>query len=213
MLLERPEERPRFARYRQQTAHVRDLLVCTHGTHDGCCATFGYPVYCLLRHEHAPATDGQLRVWRVSHFGGHRFAPTLIDLPEGRYWGRLDAEAVARPVRRDGALSDLRRHYRGWSGLGSFFEALVEGAIFEREGWAWTSYLVSGEIDGVCKPGLYLVFDEADYRADVRVKSKGTCDQEGFDDVNLYHVTRLVNTARTPGPPPAVGAAGASVLP
>ena len=71
----------RFERYEEDTSHVRDILVCTHGSHDACCGKFGYPVYATLRYRYAAASEGQLRVWRESHIGGHRFAQTMIDYP------------------------------------------------------------------------------------------------------------------------------------
>ena len=61
---------------------------------DAACAKFGFPLYRTLREEHAHA---HLRVWRVSHFGGHVFAPTLIDLPTGHLWAYI-GEAQAAPL-------------------------------------------------------------------------------------------------------------------
>src|SRR5918994_3547102 len=89
----------RFKRYEADTSCGRDLLVCTHGSHDACCGKFGYPVYETLRHGYAGPSEKQLRVWRTSHIGGHPFAPTLIDFPEGRYWGHLEADALEIFVR------------------------------------------------------------------------------------------------------------------
>ena len=131
-------------RYRRDTAGVRDVVVCTHGSRDVCCGKFGYPVYDHLRRRYAGR--GGLRVWRSSHIGGHRFAPTLIDYPEGRYWGHLEPWAAERLVARRGPVSDLRPFYRGWSGLGSPFEQVAEREAFAREGWAWAGYLKEGRI-------------------------------------------------------------------
>lgn len=64
--------------------------VCTHGRHDACCAERGRPVCAALtsaRPEHT---------WEVSHVGGDRFAPNMVVLPEGLYYGRLDAGSVTR---------------------------------------------------------------------------------------------------------------------
>ncbi len=143
-LLEGSDGLSRFERYRQDTVGVREILVCTHGSRDVCCGKFGYPLYDLLRRRHA--ANGKLRVWRTSHTGGHRFAPTLIDYPEGRLWGHLEPWAAERITARRGPVSDLRPFYRGWSGLGSPFEQVAEREIFAREGWAWTGYLKEGGI-------------------------------------------------------------------
>jgi len=120
------------------------MLVCTHGNVDAACARFGYPIYKLLRDSYAAQPGSNLRAWRCSHFGGHKFAPTLVDLPEGRYWGHLEPEVVDILVRRQGEISRLRSHYRGWSGLGKF-EQIAERDIWLREGWDWLTYAKSGQ--------------------------------------------------------------------
>lgn len=91
----------RFERYREDAPVVRDILVCTHDGRDACCGKFGYRVYGRLRFGYAAENPG-LRVWRTSHIGGHRFAPTLIDFPEGRYRGHLEPEAQENLALRKG---------------------------------------------------------------------------------------------------------------
>jgi hypothetical protein len=62
------------------------LLVCTNGTRDTCCARLGRPV------ASAAAEQFPDRVWEVTHTSGHRFAPTTVLLPSGTLHGRvLDA--------------------------------------------------------------------------------------------------------------------------
>lgn len=87
-----------------------------------------------------------MRVWRTSHLGGHRFAPTLLELPEGRYWGHLEIGAAEDIVTRGRPPSGLAAFYRGWAGFGSLFEQIAEREILAREGWAWSGYLKSGEV-------------------------------------------------------------------
>ena len=113
-LADRSDGLSRFERYEEDTSCGRVLLVCTH-SHDACCGKFGYPVYETLRHGYAGASEKQLRVWRTSHIGGHRFAPTLIDFPEGRYWGHLEPDALEKLVLRNGPVAELGRFYRGWA--------------------------------------------------------------------------------------------------
>jgi hypothetical protein len=160
-LAEGTDRLSRFERYEEDTSGGRDLLVCTHGSHDACCGKFGYPVYETLRHGYAGASEKQLRVWRTSHTGGHRFAPTLIDFPEGRYWGHLEPEALEKLVLRKDPVSELGRFYRGWAGLSGKFEQIAEREIFVREGWEWTRYLKSGRT---------LEADENEDRAEVRIE-------------------------------------------
>ena len=89
------------------------LPFCTHGTVDVACARFGYPLYRYLR-DGFGGEEGGVRVWRASHFGGHVFAPTLIDLPSGLYWAYV-TPAQARPlIERSGtAGAGFARRGRG----------------------------------------------------------------------------------------------------
>lgn len=151
----------RFEEFRQDNSCVRELLVCTHGARDVCCGKFGYPIYKTLREEYARASEGKLRVWRTSHLGGHRFAPTLIDFPEGRYWGHLKPEALENLVLRKRPVSEMQRFYRGWAGLDSKFEQIAEREILVREGWKWTEHL---------KRGCTIEIDEEADRAEVRIE-------------------------------------------
>lgn len=159
-LLEQPVELPRFEHYRQESSQIRDLLICTHGEVDVCCAKFGYPLYQNLRHKYVAALQGQVRVWQVSHIVGHHLAPTLIDYPEGRYWGHLEPEVLETLVLRNGSVSALSRFYRGWCGLDSMFEQVAEREIFVREGWVWVDYLKASQV---------LEIDQAKTRAVVRI--------------------------------------------
>ncbi|MGD1904307.1 MAG: sucrase ferredoxin [Geitlerinemataceae cyanobacterium] len=138
-LMKKPSELDSFADCRRNTAHLREILVCTHGNIDVACAKFGQPIYRKLRNEY---TDN-LRVWRCSHFGGHKFAPTLIHLPDGRYWGHLTPEILGVLVNHEGSVEELRSHYRGWGGL-SKFEQIAEREAWIREGWEWLNYRKSG---------------------------------------------------------------------
>lgn len=144
--------------YRRDLAGVRDILVCTHGSRDACCARFGYRVYRRLRDEYA--SPGSLRVWRTSHTGGHRFAPTLIDLPEGRYWAWIGDDSLDNLITRSGSIADLIDGYRGLAALSTAYEQVAEREALRREGWPWTGYAVSTEVTR---------FDEAGASAEVRI--------------------------------------------
>ena len=68
------------------------FLVCTHGKRDQCCALAGMPMFTAL-HERVG-----VRAWRCSHIGGHRFAPTVLFLPQGLCYGRMSPDAAASVV-------------------------------------------------------------------------------------------------------------------
>ena len=59
------------------------ILVCTNGKRDRCCAREGPALY------QAIADFAGDRAWQCTHLGGHRFAPTLVTLPDGAFYGRL----------------------------------------------------------------------------------------------------------------------------
>jgi len=61
-------------------------LVCTHGKRDRCCAQRGLPVFAAIAREVGP------EAWQTTHLGGHRFAATLLVLPSGICYGRVEAD-------------------------------------------------------------------------------------------------------------------------
>lgn len=85
------------------------FLICTHGKRDQCCALAGMPVYAALRER-----VGE-RAWRCSHIGGHRFAPTMVFLPEGLCYGRMPLEALDDVLDRHGSGQLEPRWLRGRS--------------------------------------------------------------------------------------------------
>jgi len=72
-------------------------LICCHAARDACCAIHGRALYDALLAD-ATQQDAQY-LWQCSHLGGHRFAPTMLLLPLGALYGRLDL-ARARSARQ-----------------------------------------------------------------------------------------------------------------
>jgi hypothetical protein len=122
---------------------TRDFLICTHGAVDACCATFGYPIYKLMR-AIADRAATPVRVWRATHFGGHRFAATALEAPEGRYWGRLKAEMLSSLIHRTGPARALRGNYRGWAALEDPIGQVAEAELLAAVGWNWTGATITG---------------------------------------------------------------------
>ncbi len=146
----RSERFESFEPYRQDTYSIRDILVCTHANHDLSCGRFGLPLYRRLRKEYA---DQTLRIWQTSHFGGHRFAPTLVDLPAGRFWGHLDPTVLDTLIHAQGSVNDLYPYYRGWTGLTPLAQ-IAEREIWMKEGWNWLRYQKSGQVVKRSEQGL-----------------------------------------------------------
>ncbi|MEJ7712974.1 MAG: sucrase ferredoxin [Pyrinomonadaceae bacterium] len=68
------------------------FLICTHGTHDKCCAKHGIPPYEALRRA------GEEAAKQSSYVGGDRFAANLVCLPHGLCYGRVDERGAERIV-------------------------------------------------------------------------------------------------------------------
>lgn len=97
-----------YASGRQHGASEPALyLVCTHGTHDKCCAKFGLPVHAALTAQYGD------RVWEASHLGGHRFAANVICFPSGVCYGRVTPEVAPRLIDLDARGELDLSHYRG----------------------------------------------------------------------------------------------------
>ena len=126
-------------------ANVRELLVCTHGSRDTCCGTFGYPLYANLRRI-ADSTAGALRVWQATHFQYHRFAPVVLDLPEARVWGAVSPDSAETLALRNISPHTLRNCYIGWAGVEQGYMQAAEREALIREGWDWTTYRKSGRL-------------------------------------------------------------------
>ncbi|MBD2252788.1 sucrase ferredoxin [Nostoc parmelioides] len=141
-LLFQPQQLINFVSYQQPTEHIREILICTHANYDRACGRFGYPLYQQLRKQYATEN---LRLWQTNHFGGHQFAPTLIDFPYGQVWGHLEVDILDCLIYRLGDVEQLRPYYRGWTGL-SKFEQIAEREIWMQMGWEWLNYEKTGRI-------------------------------------------------------------------
>ncbi len=87
------------------------VAVCAHGKHDQCCAVRGRSAC------HAIAQVYPEFTWECSHLGGDRFAATMLVLPEGLCYGRVDSADSADLVRQylEGRLDN--RFLRGRTSL------------------------------------------------------------------------------------------------
>ena len=120
------------------------VAVCAHGKHDQCCAVRGRGAVASIAARYPEIT------WECSHLGGDRFAATMLVLPEGLCYGRVDEADPVELVRLylDGRLDDA--HLRGRTSLPHAVQAAQH---FARE--------VSGD-------------DRIDTLAPLRVETDGT---------------------------------------
>lgn len=104
------------------------LVVCTHGKRDRCCARYGRPLYDRLVDE-----AEQDWVWQSTHVGGDRFAGNLVCLPQGLYFGRVEAGDVWPLLDEYLAGRIYLDRYRGRSCY-SFAVQAAEHAVREARG-------------------------------------------------------------------------------
>ncbi len=113
----------------QNADGIRTMLICTQGSHDVCCGEDG-EAYAQWVDEHH-----DLEVFRVSHTGGHRFAPTAMTLPDGRMWAYLDDATTNALVARDD-MQWVVGQCRGWWGAPTGPAQVAERAVFAELGYA-----------------------------------------------------------------------------
>jgi hypothetical protein len=94
-----------------QTSTDPLVAVCAHGKHDQCCAVRGRSACQTIAAKYPEIT------WECSHLGGDRFAATMLVLPEGLCYGRVDSAESAELIRLylDGRLDN--RFLRGRTSL------------------------------------------------------------------------------------------------
>ena len=116
------------------------VLVCTHGVRDACCAVRGRPIVTTL----SRALPEQ--VWECTHLGGHRFAGTLLSLPDGACFGRLDPQSAVEVVRAHQQGRTDPTHLRGSTRWEPAVQAAVVAAL-EAGGPASADDAVPGTVE------------------------------------------------------------------
>ncbi len=102
------------------------VAVCAHGKHDQCCAVRGRSACQAIAAKYPEFT------WECSHLGGDRFAATMLVLPEGLCYGRVDTADSADLVRR---YLDGRVHNTFLRGRTSLPHAVQAAQYFAREAY------------------------------------------------------------------------------
>ena len=132
-------------KYEIEVSTSRDILVCTHGSHDRCCARYGNAFYFHGKNTISSLGLDNVRIWKSSHIGGHRFAPTMIDLPQGRYYGNLNQDSFKSVLTHTGDIKCFKDIYRGWGILPKSIQ-ILERELILCFGWDWFSYKAAGRI-------------------------------------------------------------------
>lgn len=144
------EDQSIFSQYQITDSNIRDIFICGHMAKDYCCGTFGNGLYQATKqflHDHQ---DDYLnvRVWQTSHLKGHKFAPTVIDFPEGRFWAHVSEELLFKkilPIDKQDSLDDLKIHIRGLAGTNNFGQ-IAERELFLLYGSNWQHFKKTIEI-------------------------------------------------------------------
>lgn len=125
-----------------------EVWICTQGSHDTCCGSDGTR---LAQDLEGRFDDVVVR--RVSHTGGHRFAPTALTLPDGRMWGYLDPDGVEAILRRNQPAAGVAERCRGWWGADKGPAQVAERALLAHEDWTWElaprEAAIISDVDGV----------------------------------------------------------------
>jgi hypothetical protein len=135
-------------------------LVCTNGRHDACCARFGRPVA-----EALSASLGE-QVWESSHFGGDRFAASVVCLPDGIYYGRMSAVDAVRLMQLHAQGRIDLAHYRGRS-FQPFVAQAAEHFVRFKLGLVAIDEVVANQVDDL-GGGLFSVAVQTSAGASLR---------------------------------------------
>ncbi len=120
-----------------ESAFENEIFVCGHESRDACCGKLGMPVFRKLKELTEQSADQKYRVWKTSHIGGHKYAPTLFEAPSMRWWGLLTEDLCESFLNREKGQFSLGKQYRGWAALDNPFAQVAEREILNKVGWSW----------------------------------------------------------------------------
>lgn len=147
----------------------RHVLVCTHGARDRCCGSEGTRLFQSI----IDSWDLPARLWRTSHLGGHRFAPTALVLPEGTMWAHLDGPLLRAIVTRSVTPQRAASHYRGCTLLSDARVQVADRSAFVAVGWSWLDSARHGEVLADSGPFALVQIGNRSHSFVVHVESDG----------------------------------------
>ncbi|GAB3441048.1 sucrase ferredoxin [Phycicoccus ginsengisoli] len=167
------------------------LLVCTHGRHDVCCAVRGRPVAAAVA-ERWPE-----RTWECSHIGGDRFAANLLVVPDGTTYGGLDPDSAVAVVERHLAGRVDPDHLRGFATVPPPVQAAL-AAVLRDHGPGGPRDVRAGAVTAT-GPGMWEVEvlgvagmpgrTVVDVRRSVQAAARLTCRAAGEATAHTYAAT------------------------
>lgn len=161
-------------------------LVCTNGRRDLCCARFGLPVYEALK-----AIAGE-SAWECSHVGGHRFAPNVLQMPDGLLYGRVQPQEIAKLVSLAQAGQICLENLRGRS---AYTPAVQAAEYYLRQQSGERSLTAYRLVDAIeTEPGRWRVsFSTAAgnlHRLEILVEQS---QEQVFDSCTLDKSTQIIS--------------------
>ncbi|NND14341.1 MAG: hypothetical protein HKO10_10270 [Acidimicrobiia bacterium] len=115
---------------REEPPPSRVVAVCTQGSHDVCCGTDGTRFA-------IEAGTRDVTVLKISHTGGHRFAPTALLLPDARMWAHMDVALLDVILDRSGEPREIIGRCRGSIFAPPGPGQVAECAVLAEQGWNW----------------------------------------------------------------------------
>ncbi|WP_161597525.1 sucrase ferredoxin [Fluviispira multicolorata] len=115
----------------------REVFICTHAERDNCCGKYGLQIFNKFKEENSKLEKGRFRIWKSSHIGGHRYAPTFFEAPSMRWYGLFNIEDVPHFLNRVENNFQIENNYRGFSGINSSFVQMAEKELFKKYSWQW----------------------------------------------------------------------------
>lgn len=116
---------------------INEIFVCVHGERDQCCGKYGLQLYQEFYNQINHKNNSQFRVWKSSHIGGHRYAPTFYEAPTMRWYGLFHLKDIPSFLNRDEAQFNVTNNYRGMSGIINKYALLAENELFKKYSWSW----------------------------------------------------------------------------
>ncbi|HTV11455.1 MAG TPA: sucrase ferredoxin [Acidimicrobiales bacterium] len=138
-----------------EPTRVVDLLICTHGRRDVCCGSKGTGLASSIAVEPVAHPDAEVRTWRTSHTGGHRFAPTAIFLPDATLWAFAERPLLQQVVAHSGDIGAALPFLRGSACLGPPAQQALEKAVLSEVGWELLAVRRQGSDLGDGRAQLY----------------------------------------------------------